>query len=127
MFAGKLDNECKTIVELVGTKIKSDQSGWRSSFGYQDGCPVRGVWGLDEIEIWVEEGRVLPSGWMVSPWRSRRRQDEGQDGEGALSAVGMDGEFREAQVEDVSRPGLRKELFVSLGRLCIAGLRWDLF
>ena len=68
----------------------SDQSGWRSSSGHQDGCSVRGVLEKDVIKIMVEEGGVfaqegdemkarvekelfLPSGWMASPGRCRWR------------------------------------------------------
>ena len=56
VFTGKLDNECKTVVELVGTNKYSNQSGWRSSFGHQDGCPARGVLGNDVIGIWMDDG-----------------------------------------------------------------------
>jgi hypothetical protein len=52
----------------------------------------------DEMKVRVEKELFLPSGWMGRcRWRTW------------------------------SRPGLRKELFVLWGRLCIAGLSWDLF
>ena len=54
----------------------------------------------DEMKARMEKELFLSSGWMASSGRCRRRTG--------------------------SRPGLRKELFASLGRLCIAGLRWDL-
>ena len=54
---------------------------------------------------------------MMSPWRSRRRRDEGQDGEGGLSAVGMDGEFREVQVEDVIETRVEEGAFRITGKV----------
>ena len=97
MFAGKLDDERKTNVELVGTKINSDQSGWRSSLAIRMDVQSVGFGQMTRSRSGWRKAVFLPLGLMVSPWRFRMRQDEGQYGEGALSAVGMDGEFREAQ------------------------------
>ena len=125
VFAEKLDDECITLVELVGTKnIQTRVGGGVLSVIRMDVQSV-GSGGNDVFKIRVDEGGVF--------------------------AVGMDGESMEVQEGDEmkarvekelflpsgwmgrcmwrmwSRPGLRKELFVSLGRLCIAGLSWDLF
>ena len=80
---------------MVGTKKYSDQSGWRSSFGHQDGCPVRGVWGNDVIKIGVEKGGVF--------------------------AVGMDGESMEVQEGDEMKARVEKELFLPSGWMASPG------
>ena len=99
VFAGKLDDECKTIVVLVGTNKYSDQSGWRSSFSHQDGCLVRGVLGNDVVKIRVEEGSVF--------------------------AVGMDGESLEVQEGDEMKARVEKELFLPSGWKASPGrCRW---
>ena len=59
------------------------------------------VQGEDEVRAGMENELFLPLGWMASSGRCSWRT--------------------------WSRSGLRKQLFESLGRLCIAGLRWDLF
>ena len=55
------------------------------------------AWGEEEVRVGMEKEFFLPLGWMASSGRCSCRSE------------------------------LRKQLFESLGRLCITELRWDLF
>ena len=128
VLAGKLDDECKALVELVGTKnIQTRVGGGVFSVIRMD---VQSVGSVGNVVIKI------------------RRE------EGSVFAVRMDGESREVHEKDEmkarmekepflpsgrmassgrcswrtwSRSGLRKQLLDSLGRLCTVGLRLDLF
>ena len=90
-------------IESVGKDMIKIRTEEGCVFVVRTGGKFMEVQGEDEARAGMEKEFLLPLGWMPSSGRRRCR------------------------CRTWARSGLEEQLLESLGRLCIEGLRWDLF